>query len=61
MFARAGALVTEAGSSLCHTAIVAREYSLPAVVRVASATSLLNTGDEVIVDGNRGVVTRCAT
>ncbi len=59
VFARAGALVTEAGSSLCHTAIVAREYSLPAVVSVKSATTLLKTGDEVIVDGSRGVVTRC--
>jgi pyruvate,water dikinase len=59
VFSRVGALVTEAGSSLCHTAIVAREHSLPAVVSVAGATSTLKTGDDVIVDGNRGVVTRC--
>jgi pyruvate,water dikinase len=60
VFARAGALVTEGGSPLCHTAIVAREHALPAIVSVAGATSLLQTGEEVIVDGTRGIVTRCA-
>lgn len=59
VFARAGALVTEGGSPLCHTAIVAREHALPAIVSVAGATSLLRTGEEVIVDGTRGIVTRC--
>jgi pyruvate,water dikinase len=57
VFARAGALVSEHGSALSHTAIVAREHSLPAVVGVAGALSALRTGDEVIVDGNRGTVT----
>jgi pyruvate,water dikinase len=42
---------------LSHTAIVAREHSLPAVVGVAGALSAIRTGDEVIVDGNRGTVT----
>jgi pyruvate,water dikinase len=57
VFARAGALVSETGSALSHTAIVAREHSLPAVVGIANACSLLRTGDEVIVDGDRGTVT----
>jgi pyruvate,water dikinase len=59
LFARAGALVTDAGTVLSHPAIVAREHALPAVVGVAGATSLLKTGEEVIVDGTRGLVTRC--
>ena len=54
-----GALVTDAGSVLSHTAIVAREFALPAVVATANATSTLMDGEEVIVDGTRGVVTRC--
>jgi len=57
VFARAGALVAETGSVLSHTSIVAREHALPAVVGVAGALSALRTGDEVIVDGNRGTVT----
>jgi pyruvate,water dikinase len=59
-FQRAGALVTDAGSVLSHTAIVAREYGLPAVVATSNATSTLVDGDEVTVDGNRGTVERVA-
>ena len=59
VFRRAAALVTDAGSVLSHTAIVAREFALPAVAATANATSTLMDGEEVIVDGSRGVVTRC--
>lgn len=59
VFQRAGAMVTDTGSILSHTAIVAREFALPAVVATANATSTLHDGDEVIVDGTRGVVIRC--
>jgi pyruvate,water dikinase len=44
---------------LSHTAIVAREFALPAVVAAANATSSLVDGEEVMVDGTRGEVTRC--
>lgn len=57
VFARAGALAAETGSFLSHTAIVAREHSLPAVVGVADALAAIRTGDEVIVDGHKGTVT----
>ncbi len=59
VFRRAGALVTDHGSTLSHSAIVAREFALPAVVATKNATSALRDGDEVIVDGSRGTVTRC--
>jgi rifampicin phosphotransferase len=59
VFRRAGALVTDHGSTLSHTAIVSREFGLPAVVATKNATSTLRDGDEVIVDGSRGTVTRC--
>jgi pyruvate,water dikinase len=59
VFRRAGAIVADAGSVLSHTAIVAREFALPAVVGAANATTSLADGDEVIVDGTSGVVTRC--
>ena len=57
VFQRAGALVTDAGSVLSHTAIVAREFGLPAVVATANATSVLKDGEEVIVDGTRAPAT----
>ena len=59
VFRRAGAIVADTGSVLSHTAIVAREFALPAVVAAANATSSLVDGEEVMVDGTRGEVTRC--
>ena len=59
VFRRAGAIVADTGSVLSHTAIVAREFALPAVVATANATSSLLDGEEVMVDGTRGEVTRC--
>ena len=59
VFRRAGAIVADTGSVLSHTAIVAREFALPAVVATANATSSLVDGEEVTVDGTSGVVTRC--
>ena len=55
----AEAIVADTGSVLSHTAIVAREFALPAVVAAANATSTLVDGEEVMVDGTRGEVTRC--
>ncbi|MBD1322565.1 PEP/pyruvate-binding domain-containing protein [Gordonia hankookensis] len=52
------ALVTDIGSSVSHGAVVAREYGLPCVVNTLVATQVLETGDRVRVDGDRGVVTR---
>ena len=49
-------LVLELGSQLSHGAVVAREYELPMVVNVRGATELLSDGDEIVVDGARGMV-----
>lgn len=55
LFARAGAVVAESGGLLSHSSIVAREYGLPCVVSVPSATSLPD-GTTVTVDGHQGEV-----
>jgi len=56
LFAVASAVVTEVGGILSHGAIVAREYGIPAVMSVAGATRLLQDGQQVTVDGNKGLV-----
>jgi pyruvate,water dikinase len=56
LFLNAAGLVMEVGGVLCHGAIVAREYGLPAVVGVSGATDRIRDGDEVIVDGSAGTV-----
>jgi pyruvate,water dikinase len=57
VFGRIAAAVTDAGGVMCHAAIVAREYSLPAVLGTGSATKQITTGDRVRVDAANGVVT----
>ncbi|MFK4759499.1 phosphoenolpyruvate--protein phosphotransferase [Microbacterium sp. ZW T5_45] len=47
------ALVTEEGGPTSHTAIIARELGLPAVVGVAGATTIAD-GITVLVDGDAG-------
>ena len=56
LFASAAALVTDTGGILSHAAIVAREYGLPAVVGCDVATSAIQDGARVEVDGDSGQV-----
>jgi pyruvate,water dikinase len=60
LFAGAAGVVVERGSVLSHSAIVARELSIPAVVSVTGLTSWLKTGDLIEVNGASGIVTRLA-
>ena len=52
-----GAIVTDSGGLLSHSAIVAREYGIPGVVGLAIATDLIPDGTLVRVDGDAGEVT----
>jgi rifampicin phosphotransferase len=56
LFPSVGALVTDAGGFLSHSAIIAREYRIPAVVGTGNATGLLRDGMLVTVDGGAGSV-----
>jgi pyruvate,water dikinase len=51
-----GALVVEEGGPLCHAAIVAREFSLPAVIGAHGATARIPHGAQVEVDPQLGTV-----
>ena len=58
LFPAAAGLLVERGSLLSHSAIVARELGIPAVVSVPELTLWLNTGDLVEMDGRTGVIRR---
>jgi pyruvate,water dikinase len=53
---RAAALITDGGGVTCHAAIVSRELQVPCVVGTGNATTMLQTGQEVTVDGRTGKV-----
>jgi pyruvate,water dikinase len=46
--------VTDTGSVLAHTSLVAREYGIPAVVGTTDATARLVDGLPTTVDGTSG-------
>ena len=52
-----GAIVTDSGGLLSHSAIVAREYGIPGVVGTREATERIADGARVRVDGDSGEVT----
>ena len=56
LFATACAVVTDTGGVLSHSAVVAREYRIPAVVGTGKATSTFHDGQMLEVDGNAGIV-----
>ncbi|MEV5895284.1 PEP/pyruvate-binding domain-containing protein [Nonomuraea fuscirosea] len=57
LFQHAAAVVVDTGGAASHAAIVAREYGIPAVMGTGSATSVLENGQVVTVNGDTGAVT----
>ena len=51
---KASAIVTDQGGMTCHAAIVSRELGIPAIVGTDGATTILEDGTLVTVDGSTG-------
>jgi pyruvate,water dikinase len=58
LFPSARAIVVERGSLLSHSAVLARELGLPAVVGFPGILELLRDGERVRVDGAAGTIER---
>jgi pyruvate,water dikinase len=58
LFPSARGLLVERGSLLSHSAIVARELGIPAVISIPGLLEWLRDGDEVELDGAAGIVRR---
>jgi pyruvate,water dikinase len=57
VFGTIAGAVLDVGGIMCHAAIVAREYGLPAVVGTGVGTKRIRTGDRIRIDADAGVVT----
>ncbi|MWV40877.1 phosphoenolpyruvate synthase [Natrialba sp. INN-245] len=53
---RASGIVTDEGGMTSHAAIVSRELGVPAIVGTTNATTVLEDGQVVTLDGDRGAV-----
>lgn len=56
LFPSAAGLLVEHGSLLSHSAIVAREMGIPAIVSISGVTGWTKTGEWLEMDGATGVV-----
>lgn len=50
------AIVTDDGGTLCHAAILSREFKIPCIVGTKVATRVFKDGDIVEVDANKGTI-----
>ena len=55
-YRRVAGLVTDTGGMLCHAAVVAREFNLPCVTGTGNATSRIESGWWLSLDGTAGEV-----
>ena len=53
---KAAAIITDQGGILSHAAIVARELKIPCLVGTGKATQILNDGDLVEIDSEKGLI-----
>jgi phosphotransferase system enzyme I (PtsI) len=50
------AFLTDMGGSTSHTAILARSLNIPSIVALQNARNLIKNNEQIIVDGNQGIV-----
>ena len=53
---RCAAIVCDIGGIGSHPAIISRELGIPCVVNTKTATSVIKTGDKIMVDANEGII-----
>ncbi|MEB3147119.1 MAG: putative PEP-binding protein [Cylindrospermopsis raciborskii 1523720] len=49
-------IITEKGGLTSHGAILSRELGIPAIVNARNATNIIQTGERILLDGDRGEV-----
>ncbi len=49
-------IATDLGSPSSHTAIMARAMGIPAVVGLHDVSTRISTGDEILIDGQKGIL-----
>lgn len=49
-------LLVEKGSTLSHSAVIARELKIPTIVGIPGITKIIEKGDEIEMDCERGIV-----
>jgi len=53
---KSGAVITDEGGLLSHASIMSRELRKPCIIDTKIATTVLEDGDKILVDANRGII-----
>jgi pyruvate,water dikinase len=56
VFSLVQGVITDAGGTLCHAAIIGREYGVPTVVNTREGTAKIKTGQRIRINANEGAV-----
>jgi pyruvate,water dikinase len=56
VFGMVSAVITDSGGTLCHAAIIGREYGVPTVVNTFQGTAKIKTGQRLKVDATNGAI-----
>ncbi len=56
VFGIVGGVITDTGGTLCHAAVISREYGLPTVVNTQQGTSKIKSGQRVKIDATNGAI-----
>jgi pyruvate,water dikinase len=56
VFGIAAGVITDSGGTLCHAAVIGREYGLPAIVNTRQGTALIKSGQRIRMDATTGSI-----
>jgi pyruvate,water dikinase len=56
IYSRLGGIITDTGGTLCHAAIISREFGIPSVVNTRQGTSRIKSGQRIKMDATAGAV-----
>jgi pyruvate,water dikinase len=56
VFGFVGGVITDTGGTLCHAAIIGREYGTPTIVNTQQGTSKIKTGQRIKMDATNGAI-----
>ena len=56
VFGIVNGVVADTGGTLCHAAIIGREYNVPTIVNTATGTQVIKTGQRIRIDAKNGAI-----
>ena len=56
VFSLVQGVITDAGGTLCHAAIIGREYGVPTIVNTREGTTKIKSGQRIRINANEGAI-----